>query len=83
MGFSRQERWSGLPHPPPGHPPDLGTEPTALISPALIGGFCTTSATWEIDESEICQLQSNNLLESLEILAGLGAGSGVGLVLIY
>ena len=27
MGFSRQECWSGVPGPPPGNPPDPGTEP--------------------------------------------------------
>ena len=27
MGFSRQEYWSGLPHPPPGDLPDPGMEP--------------------------------------------------------
>ena len=27
MGFSRQEYWSGLPFPPPGHLLDPGTEP--------------------------------------------------------
>ena len=32
MGFSRQEYWSGLPFPPPGHLPDSGIE---LWSPAL------------------------------------------------
>ena len=32
MGFSRQEYWSGLPFPSPGHLPDPGTEPR---SPAL------------------------------------------------
>ena len=26
MGFSRQENWSGLPHPPPGDLPNPGTE---------------------------------------------------------
>ena len=31
MGFSRQEYWSGLPCPPPGHLPEPGTEP---MSPA-------------------------------------------------
>ena len=35
MGFSRQEYWSGLPCPPPGDLPDLGTEPICLVSPAL------------------------------------------------
>ncbi|ELR53965.1 hypothetical protein M91_16140, partial [Bos mutus] len=45
MGFSRQEYWSGLPFPPPGDLPDLGIEPMSLISPALAGGFFTTSTT--------------------------------------
>ena len=45
MGFSRQEHWSGLPCPPPGDLPDPGIEPTTLISPALAGGFFTTTAT--------------------------------------
>ena len=39
MGFSRQEYWSGLPCPPPGHLPDRGIEPASLMSPALAGGF--------------------------------------------
>ena len=47
MGFSRQEYWSGLPHPPPGDLPDPGPEPTPLKSPALPGGLFTTSATRE------------------------------------
>ena len=47
MGFSRQEYWSGLPCPPPGDPPNPGMERMSLKSPALVGGFFTTSATWE------------------------------------
>ena len=43
--FSRQEYWSGWPFPPPGDLP--GMEPESLMSPALAGGFFTTSATWE------------------------------------
>ena len=35
MGFSRQECWSGLPFPSPGHLPDPGIEPR---SPALQAG---------------------------------------------
>ena len=35
MGFSRQERWSGLPCPPPGDFPDLGIEPTSPEAPEL------------------------------------------------
>ena len=45
MGVSRQEHWSGLPCPPPGGLPDLGTE---LVPPA--GGRFTTRATWEAHE---------------------------------
>ena len=44
MGFSRQEYWSGLPCPPLGDLPDTGIEPMSLKSPALAGGFFTTSA---------------------------------------
>ena len=47
MGFSRQEYWSGLPFPPAGDLPNPGIEPTFLTSPALAGGFFTTSATWD------------------------------------
>ena len=47
MGFSRQEYWSGLSCPPPGDLPDPGIELMSLTSPAMAGGFFTTSATWE------------------------------------
>ena len=47
MGFSRQEYWSGLPCPPQGNLPHPGIESTSLMSPALVGQFFTTSATWE------------------------------------
>ena len=48
MRFLRQEYWNGLPCSPPGDLPDPGIEPASLMSPALAGGFFTTSATWEI-----------------------------------
>ena len=44
-GFSRQEYWSRLPCPPPGDLPDPGLETASLLSPALAGGFFTTSST--------------------------------------
>ena len=47
MEFSRQEHWSGLPFPSPGDLPDPGIKPASLMSPALAGGFFTTSATGE------------------------------------
>ena len=43
MGFSRQEYWSGSLCPPAGDLPDHGNEPQSLKSPALAGGFFTTS----------------------------------------
>ena len=47
MKFSRQEYWSGVPFPPPGHLPGPGIKPKSLASPALAGGFFSTSTTWE------------------------------------
>ena len=47
MRFSRQEYWSGLPCPPPGDLPEPGIQFKTLKSPALAGGFFTTSTTWE------------------------------------
>ena len=39
VGLPRQEYWSGLPFPSPGHLPRPGIKPA---SPALAGGFFTT-----------------------------------------
>ena len=47
MEFSRPEYWSGLPCPPPGDLPDPGIKVASLMSPALAGGFFTSSVTWE------------------------------------
>ena len=35
MEFPRQEYWSGLPFPSPGHLPDAGIEPLSPMAPAL------------------------------------------------
>ena len=51
MGFSRQEYRTGSPYPPPGDRPNPGIKPVSLMSPALAGGFFTTSATWEAQEN--------------------------------
>ena len=45
--FSRQEYWSRLPFPSPGDLPNSGIDTSSLASPALAGGFSTTSTTWE------------------------------------
>ena len=41
MGFSRQEHWSELPFPSPGHLPNPEIELVSLASLALAGGFFT------------------------------------------
>ena len=43
--FFMQEYWSGLPCPPPGDLPNPGIKPVSPASPALAGGFFTTSTT--------------------------------------
>ena len=63
-GFSRQESWSGLPSPSPGDLPNPGVKPTSL-TPALAGGFFTTSAIWE------GQLWPGTILNVLHILSYL------------
>ena len=69
MGFSRQEYWSGLPCPPPGHIPKPGIAPTSLMSPALVGRLFTSSTTqkahWlslnNLPHHKACQGQSWDL----------------------
>ena len=51
IGFCRREYWSGLPLSTPEDFPDPGIEPASLASPALAGGFFTTSTTWEAPNS--------------------------------
>ena len=63
MGVSKQEYWSGLPCPPAGELPDPGIEPASLSSPALAGGFFTTSATWEP-----CTMESYSAIKQNEIM---------------
>ena len=45
MEFSKQEYWSGLPFPTPGDLLDPMIGPESLESPALAGGFFTTTPT--------------------------------------
>ena len=51
------------PCPPPRDLPHPGIEPASLTSPALVGGFLTTSAAWEapklIDSLFLCSLYQN------------------------
>ena len=43
MEYSSHEYLSGLPFPTPGDLPDPGTEPSSLVSTALVGIFYTTA----------------------------------------
>ena len=67
MGFSKQEYWSGLPSPPPGDPPDSGINPTSLMSSALVGGFFTTSKTWE-DSTWLILIKTVKVIKDKESL---------------
>ena len=57
MSFSRQEYRSGLPFPPSRDLLRSGIEPTSLVS-CIVGGFFTTSATWEVPQFNSVQLLS-------------------------
>ena len=50
MGFPRQEYWSGLPFPSPGHLPDPGIEP---VSSTLAGKFFTTELPWKLQAHRV------------------------------
>ena len=57
MEFSSQEYWRRFPFPTPGDLPDPGIQPGSIsVSPALPGGFFTTSITWE---AHACCLAQN------------------------
>ena len=57
MGFSRKGYWSGLPFPPLGDLPNLGTEFASFASSALTGRFFTIGTTWEtLKYNAVCQL---------------------------
>ena len=45
--FPRYDYWSVLPFPSPGDLPNPGIDLGSLMSPALAGGFVTTSNAWE------------------------------------
>ena len=71
MGFSRQEHWSGLPCPSPGDLPDSGIEPASLMSPALAGGFFTTSTTWKIRLRRVAIANQGNLISHNLVSPGI------------
>ena len=74
MGCSRQEYWNGLLCPAPGDLPNPGIKPPSLRSPALAGGFfTTTSTTLEAQRSSINYLKHLhlNLTPKLSPFGGL------------
>ena len=77
MEFSRQEYWSGQPFPSPGDLPDPGMEPMSLASPALAGGFLTTSATREAPLLVFGHLFSSNFRVAQRGLWLRGRASGI------
>ena len=98
MRFSREEYWSGVPFPPPRHPPDPGIEPSL----ALAGGLFTagspgqpqiTSATddhtFSSSESPVSQLRwtLRHHLQGVDLVKGgllwLSTWSGYVSVLLY
>ena len=66
MEFPRQEYWSELPFPTPGDLPNSGIKHVSLASPALAGGFFTTSITWEA----LPRRALNAMQRSLELYSG-------------
>ena len=77
MGFSRQEYWSELPCFSPGHLPDPGIE---SMSPALVGEFFTTSATWEVQREKYLVLGQGHLTFTSTLLSLTSISGSVALV---
>ena len=73
MEFSRQESWSGWPFPTPGDLPDPGIQPMSLASPALAGGFFTTSAAKPLRLCSVAPLPSVSLTDQACPPPGLSA----------
>ena len=69
MGFSRKERWIGLPFPPPGELPNGGIGPVSPTPSALAGVFFTTDlpgSPWlEYHPSSQCQKNPFNFKNAL------------------
>ena len=68
MGFSRQEYWSGCPALLQGNSLTQGSNLWLIISPATVGGFFTTSATWEALKHVLQRLKGVNSYQYLKIL---------------
>ena len=68
LEVSRRESWNGLPFPPPGHLPVVGTNLVSLPSPALAGGLYLLHH-WEASHSVVCAKQTFATTFSSEMMA--------------
>ena len=69
LGFSRQECWSGLPHPPSEDLPDSGIESMSPASPALQAFYCWgTGETLQLSTSKSFDEDAFSLLVFIECL---------------
>ena len=80
MEFSKQEYWSGLPFPTPGDLHNPGIKLTSLASPALAGGFFTT--TWEAGQVTYPLLNKTSAYECRWFLGNTGSFPFLSLVLL-
>ena len=84
MRLSRQEYCCGLPCPPPGNLPDRGIEPASLMSPALTGGFFTTSTTWKALGHTLYLINNSSMALSYFLsISNSDHGEGTGTPLHY
>ena len=82
MGFSRREKWSGLPHPPPGDLPNPRIKPTSPVSPAGRVRFVNNSPLhWGLSQQMVNKCHSNtetkgpSLLQCQDLIWGPGSKS--------
>ena len=66
MQFSRQEYCNALPFSPPGYLPDLGIEPTSLMSPALQAGSLPLSPGGSDGTASACSAGDSGSIPGLE-----------------
>ena len=69
VGFSRQDHWSAFPLLSPGDLPYSGIGLMSLMSPALVGGFLTTSATWEAHRIQLT-IKKKNITQKEHVING-------------
>ena len=62
MEFSRQEYWRGLTFPSPGDRPNSNIKPTSLVSPALAGGFFTTTPQCSIMGKAVLKMADRKII---------------------